>query len=346
VPAASAKPEIHPVRWQPPPVDPLPEFGLPALTLVPMPGHGPEDVVTDAAGALWTGLVDGRIVRLTPDGDATVVADTGGRPLGLHVARDGRVLVCDSHRGLLALHPQSGELSTLTSTVGVDGAGSTRGGRPLRFCSNVTETADGTIYFTESTSDFHYEWFKAAILEARGTGGLYRLNADGSVSTLVSGLYFANGLTVTADGSALVFAETQGRRLSKYWLTGPQAGTVTPLARHLPGMPDNISTGADGRIWVALVCPVNAAAEWLAPRPPVLRRLLWRLPAALQPDMPSEVWAVAFDPGSGAPVAGIRGKHPRFGQVTGLVERDGRLWLSTIGSDALAHCALPEPSRS
>ncbi|MHA3023350.1 SMP-30/gluconolactonase/LRE family protein [Mycobacterium sp. BMJ-28] len=333
MPATPAKPSIHPVRWQPPPVAPLPDFPLPELTVVPVPGHGPEDVVTDTDGALWTGLVDGRIVRVTPDGVATVAAHTGGRPLGLHIARDGRVLVCDSHRGLLALDPGTGALSTLVADVD---------GRPLRFCSNVTETGHGTIYFTESTSDFHFEWFKAAILEARGTGGLYRLNPDGTVSTLADGLYFANGVTVTADGSALVFAETQGRRLSKYWLTGHRAGTVTPLAQHLPGMPDNISTGSDGRIWVALVCPVNAPAEWLAPRAPVLRRLLWRLPAGLQPDMPSQVWAVAFDPDSGAAVAGIRGTDPRFGQVTGVVERDGRLWMSTIGSSALAHCALPK----
>lgn len=343
--AAVEKPAIRPVRWQPPPVDPLPDYPLPELTLVPVPGPGPEDVVTDAQGRLWTGLADGRIVRLDPDGAATVVADTGGRPLGMHVARDGRILVCDSHRGLLALDPGTGELTTLTRTVPADGvgsAGSAPRGRPLRFCSNVTETDDGTIYFTESTSDYHYEWFRAAIMDARGTGGLYRLNNDGTVDTLAGGLYFANGLTVTADGSALVFAETQARRLSKYWLTGPQSGTVTPLAQHLPGMPDNICTGADGRIWVALVCPVNKPADWLAARPPVLRRVVWKLPAALQPQMPSEVWAVAFDPDSGTPVAGIHGRHPRFGQVTGLIERDGRLWLSTIGSAALAHCALPK----
>ncbi|PRC50582.1 strictosidine synthase, partial [Mycobacterium sp. ITM-2017-0098] len=91
--------------------------------------------------------------------------------------------------------------------------------------------------------------YVGAILEARGRGALHRLEPDGSVTTLVDGLYFANGVTPTADGSALVFAETQGRRLSKYWLTGPKAGSVTPLAVHLPAMPDNLSTGADGRIW-------------------------------------------------------------------------------------------------
>ena len=82
---------------------------------------------------------------------------------------------------------------------------------------------------------------------------MFRLDTDGTVSTLVDGLYFANGVTPTADGSALVFAETQARRLSKYWLTGPQAGSMTGLAVNLPGMPDNLSTGGDGRIWTAMV---------------------------------------------------------------------------------------------
>lgn len=327
----SRKPPIDPVRWTPPPVDDLPEFGPVELTIVPMPGDGPEDVVADADGRLWTGLVDGRIVRVAPDGGATVVAETGGRPLGMHVARDGRVLICDSHGGLLALDPATGTLSTLVESVQ---------GRPLMFCSNVTETADGTIYFTESTSRFHYEHFGAAVLEARGSGSLFRLGTDGAVTTLADGLYFTNGVTATADESALVFAETQGRRLSKYWLTGPQAGMVTPLAVNLPGMPDNISTGSDGRIWVALVSPINPAAEKLAPRSPLLRQLVWRLPDALQPRIKSQVWVVAFDPDSGAAVSGVRCKHPEFGVVTGVCESGGRLWMSTIEYPALAYTHL------
>ncbi|MFV8053487.1 SMP-30/gluconolactonase/LRE family protein [Mycobacterium sp. 48b] len=327
------KPPIDPVRWTPPPIDPLPDLGPAELTIVPMPGDGPEDVVADAAGQLWTGLVDGRIVRVSPDGAATVVADTGGRPLGLHVARDGRVLICDSHRGLLALDPATGTLSALVESVH---------GRPLRFCSNVTETSDGTMFFTESTSHFHFEHFSGAIMEARGRGSLFRLDPDGTVTTVVDGLYFANGVTTTADESALVFAETQGRRLSKYWLSGPQAGTVTPLAVHLPGYPDNISTGRDGRIWVAMVSPPNAAAEWLAPRAPLIRKLLWRLPDRLQPKIRPQVWVLAFDADSGDVVAGVQTIRPDFGTVTGVVESAGRLWMSTIEFPALAYTDLGE----
>ena len=326
------KPPIRPVRWQAPPIEPLPAVGSKPLTVVRLSGDGPEDVVVDAEGWLWTGVLDGRILRVSPDGATqTVVADTGGRPLGLHVARDGRVLVCDSHRGLLALDPGTGALEVLTSSVD---------GRPLTFCSNVTETADGTVYFTESTAQWRFEHFLAPILEGRGTGGLYRLEPDGGVTTLLSGLYFANGLTVTADGSALVFAETMGRRLSKYWLTGPRAGTVTPLAQHLAGMPDNISTGADGRIWVALVTPANPQMEALLGKAPWMRKLLWQLPAKVQPKIEPEVWVVGFDPESGAVVGGVRTKLADFGGVTGVVESGGRLWMSTIEFPALAYCEL------
>lgn len=326
------KPRVDPVRWQPPPVDPLPDFGTAALTVVPMPGDAPEDIVVDPDGALWTGLVDGRIVRIGADGEVRVVGQITGRPLGLTVAHDGRLLICSSPGGLLAMDRNAGSTEVLVDAVNF---------RPLQFCSNVVELPDGTIYFTESTAKFTYDHFKGAIIEARGDGGLFRRDPDGTVTTLADNLYFANGLTVTADGSALVFAESQGRRLSKYWLTGPAAGTITPLAEHLAGMPDNISTGSDGRIWVAMVNKANAAADFLAPRAPWLRKLVWSLPDRLQPQISPEVWAVAFDPDSGAAVAGVRMTHPEFGVVTGLVEHDGRLWMSSIGFPAVAHCPLP-----
>ena len=335
----SPRPAVDPVRWQPPPVGSLPDFGPAELTVVPMPGDAPEDVVAGPDGTLFTGLVDGRIVRVGPGGDpgpdVRVVGEVPGRPLGLAVARDGRLLICTSPGGLVAMDISGspGRTEVLADAVNF---------RPLNFCSNVVELPDGTIYFTESTAKFSYAHFKGAVFEARGDGALNRLDPDGTVHPVLTNLYFANGLTLTADGSALVFAETQGRRLSKYWLTGPKAGTVTRLAENLPGMPDNISTGSDGRIWVAMVSRRNAAADLLAPRAPMLRKLIWRLPDRLQPQISPEVWAVAFDPDTGAAVAGVRMTHPGFGVVTGLVEHEGRLWMSSIGYPALAHCALPD----
>jgi sugar lactone lactonase YvrE len=332
VASTTRKPPIDPVRWTPPPVDPLPDFPSLDLTVVSVPGDAPEDVVVDGEGQIWAGLIDGKIVRIPPQGGApVVVAEIDNRPLGLHVARDGRLLVCSSPGGLLVLDPATGAVETLVSEVD---------GRPLQFCSNVTELADGTIYFTESTSAFTYEHFLGPIFEARNRGSVFRRDPDGTVLTVVPGLYFANGITPTNDGSALVFAETQARRLSKYWLTGEKAGTVTPLVANLPGSPDNLSTGADGRIWCAMVSPTNVIAELLPKSPPALRKLLWRLPDRAQPKIKPIVWAVAFDPDTGNAVAGVRTEHPQFGMVTGLVEADGKLWMGCIGSPAVAYVDL------
>jgi hypothetical protein len=71
-----------------------------------------------------------------------------------------------------------------------------------------------------------------------------------------------------------------------------------------------------------------------------LRKLLWKLPERLQPQIKPEVWAVAFDPDTGDVVAGLHTEHPSFGMVTGLVEADSKLWMGCIGSSAVAYCEL------
>lgn len=320
------KPPVDPVRWQPPPLRNLPPPNLNgSLRVIGVPGHAPEDVVVDAAGALWTGTDDGAIIRIR-NGRAEVVANTGGRPLGLAVARDGRLLICDSHRGLLRLDSATGVFETLVSEVA---------GRRLMFCSNVVESSDGTIYFTESTARFHYEYYKGAVLEARPSGSLFRRDVDGTVTTLATGLRFANGVALTADESALVVAETTACRVSKYPLTDSGVGEPVPLIEHLPGYPDNISLAPDGRIWVALVSERNAIGEWLTPRAPIVRRLMWKLPYSWMPSPKPLVWAIAIDL-DGRLHAQLRTVDPRFGLATGLVEHDGKLWLGCIGSSAVA----------
>ena len=103
---------------------------------------------------------------------------------------------------------------------------------------------------------------------------------------------------------------------------------------------DNLSTGADGRIWCAFVTTANPVADRLAKGSPLMRKVLWRLPPRLQPKPGSVVWVVAFDPDSGDAVAGLRTEHPGFGQVTGMVEADGTLWMSSIGGPAVARIDL------
>jgi sugar lactone lactonase YvrE len=106
---------------------------LPAYDLVPLPGEGPEDVIVGSDGLIYTGLLDGRILAVAPkDGAVREVAKTGGRPLGLEATTDGRLLICDSPKGLVELNLKTGALTTLVTHDGAE---------PLIFCSNVVAAA-------------------------------------------------------------------------------------------------------------------------------------------------------------------------------------------------------------
>src|SRR5437870_12458392 len=102
---------VKPVVWQPPtrpdrakrrtgniPID---------VEVIGLPGNGGEDVLIDEDGSVLTGIDDGRILRIWPDGRAVFeVADTGGRPLGLEFHPAGGLVVCDADLGLLRVSPE------------------------------------------------------------------------------------------------------------------------------------------------------------------------------------------------------------------------------------------------
>lgn len=322
---------IEPVVWKPPHATARAKANrgsepLPPLRLLPLPGSGPEDVVVGADGEIYTGLADGRVVSVDPDdGRVRVAGDTRGRPLGLEVLADGRLLVCDSHRGLLRLDPATGTVEPLVEQVG---------GRPLMFASNVVAARDGAIYFTESSTRFHIEGWKAAIVEHRCDGRLFRLDVDGTVEVLLDGLSFANGLVLTPDESAVVVAETGTYQLTRLQLTGPGAGRKEPLVGNLPGSPDNLSIDADGTIWVAMASARDPRLDQLLASPPVLRKLVMAVPERLQPAVRRTVWVLGVDL-TGRVVRDLQGPGDTFAMVTGVVRSGDRLYLGSLIGSAL-----------
>jgi hypothetical protein len=69
-----------------------------SFKVIPVPGHGAEDVVVATsgpdAGCVYTGTEDGAIFRISADQRRVDrIADTGGRPLGIELYPDGRLLV-------------------------------------------------------------------------------------------------------------------------------------------------------------------------------------------------------------------------------------------------------------
>lgn len=328
------RPKIEPVVWKAPKVDPAsrpPRNSLPPLTLLRINGIGPEDVLVDEKGHVFTGVEDGRILRLTPDGRRLdTIADTGGRPLGLEFHPDGRLLVCDAYRGLLLIERASGEIEVLIE-----------GGADMRLCNNAAVATDGTIYFTDSSARFDLKNYMADVFEHSGTGRLLRRDPDGTVATVLSGLQFANGVALTPDESAVIVAQTTSYQLDKVWLTGERAGAHEVLADNLPGFPDNLSTGSDGLIWIAMATPRDPTLDFAHARHPMLRKLIHAMPENIRPKEKKTAWARAIDGASGKVVHDYFGKPAEFYMATGIRERDGRVYLGSLHTRAIGVFDLP-----
>jgi sugar lactone lactonase YvrE len=320
------RPAIDPVVWRPAKATDRPAKNtLPPLTVIQVNGHGTEDVLVDH-GHVYTGVDDGRILRLTEDGRRLdTVADTGGRPLGIESYPDGRLLVCDAARGLLLVDRVNGDVEVLVER-----------GPDLRVCNNAAVAADGTVYFTDSTNRFDLEYWKADLLEHRGTGRLLRRDPDGTVETLAGGLHFANGVALATNESYVVVAQTGAYQLDRITLTGERQGEAEVLAAGMPGFPDNISTGSDGLIWIAMASPRVAALDITSRLHPAIRKAIWALPEPLQVKEKRTIWARALDGRTGAVVHDFCGNRPDFHMVTGVREAGGTVYLGSLGERAVA----------
>ena len=79
---------------------------------------GPEDIAVDAAGHIYAGMGDGRIMRLGIDSDsAELFVNTGGRPSGMAFDAGGNLIMADSEKGLLSIAPDA-VITLLTNEAG------------------------------------------------------------------------------------------------------------------------------------------------------------------------------------------------------------------------------------
>jgi sugar lactone lactonase YvrE len=330
------KTRLIPRRWRPPQDVGLrgpfaPNDALARLEVIPLPGTGAEDVAVDTTGAIYTGTREGYVLRVSPDGRSIErIAQTGGRPLGIEVHPEGWLVVCDAHRGLLRIDPESGEITVLVNSVE---------GRPMRFTNNCAVGRDGTIYFSDSSQYFGLDEFKGDILSHTGSGRLIRRDPDGTVTVLLDDLDFANGVALSQDEAFVLVAETGGYRVTRLDLAGPEAGRRSVIIDNLPGMPDNMSTGSDGVFWIALPSARNKLLDLLLSRPGYLRTAVWSMPERLQPDATRITWVVGID-GEGDVVHNLQASGKDFHYVTGVREHDGRLYLGSLVEPGIASVAL------
>lgn len=301
---------------------------------------GPEHIAVGPDGKLYTTVLSGNILRMDPDGTNPVVfANTGGRVLGFDFDASGNLIAADAYKGLLAISP-AGVVSLLTNSVG---------GESIIYADAVVVAKSGKMYFSDASTRFGpAKWggtFAASfldILEQSATGRILEYDPHTRhTRVLVRGLSFANGVTLTADQTQLLVVETGKYRVWKIALTDNDldlsGGTSIPgaqvLMSNLPGFPDNLMRGRDGRIWLGFTKPrsplIDALAQW-----PALRKVTLRLPKVLWPVPKVYGHVIAIDE-NGKVLQDLQDPSGQYPETTAVTETADRLYVQSLHAPAL-----------
>ena len=142
--------------------------------------------------------------------------------------------------------------------------------------------------------------------------------------------------TVAADpaGKFLLVNETAEYRVWRYELQGPDAGTAKVILDNLPGFPDNILAGQQGRFWLGFTSPRLPIVDKLADKP-FVRKMVERLPAFLRPGAKHYGHVLAIS-GEGKVLANLQDPDAAYPLTTGVFETDDYLYVSSLIAPCLA----------
>ncbi|MFT4651305.1 MAG: sugar lactone lactonase YvrE [Porticoccaceae bacterium] len=329
---------VEPVSWNAPAdkgfVDDFEQNSrLDAIEIINLPDtHGPEGLAL-LGNEVYAATREGWIVRYNQDtGEQVKWVNTQGSPLGIVFDANNNLLIADAYKGLLTVSP-AGDISLLTRTVD---------GTDIDYADDLDVAADGKIYFSDASTKFGAQTnggtYAASLLDTMEHGGHGRLlvydPVDQTTKMLMDGLNFANGVAVDADSQFVLVNETGSYRIHKYWLKGDKRGQSEVLIDNLPGFPDNVVRGNDGRFWVGLVSPRSKPLDDLSASP-LMRKIFQRLPPFMRPQaVPySHIFAMT---GQGEILTSLQDPDGQYHTNTGALETNDWLYISSLHADNLA----------
>lgn len=184
-----------------------------------------------AAGG-WKDMTNGVPKAFRPLGISYFEDDTHRRLFVVNEAINGVELFDIEEDGTL-IHLNSFTERRLTSPNNIVGVGPT----------SFYVTNDVKPGRSSTMGTFHF-------LSRAASGEIFY--SDGTVwQQVASGLKFANGIDISADGEQLYVAETTGKTVRAY-NRNLATNAITPAREYeIPFLPDNIAVNEDGQVWVA-----------------------------------------------------------------------------------------------
>ncbi|MDT8863056.1 SMP-30/gluconolactonase/LRE family protein [Alkalihalobacillus sp. MEB130] len=296
---------------------------------------------------LYAAMEDGEIIRVRPDGsESEVVVNTGGRPLGFDFDSEGALIIADplygDHGGILRVTNLGvgAEIELLTDSADGD---------PISFADAVIVAENGLIYFSDASLLVKAKEIgdvgKAGeldILANSSTGRVLEYNPiTKQTRVLMTDLSFANGIALSEDEEHLLINETGKYRVWKLDVNAEnvsafeQDESAQILIDNLPGLPDNIMQGKEGRYWIGLIHPRNAFLDYSANKP-WLRSIAMRLPDFMLPKGNGHSHVIAINE-LGNVLVDLQDSDGSYREITGATETDDKLFfhhlndLNTIG---------------
>ncbi len=314
---------------------------LAGMQLIDLHGEvGPEHIAFGPDGKLYTTVASGNILRMSADGSGQeVFANTTGRVLGFAFDAKGNLIAADAIKGLLSISPDR-KVTVLTDHVDGD---------PIRYADAVVVAKNGKMYFSDASTRFApKDWggtFEASILdilEQSSTGRVLEFDPAGNTTRVIAhGLSFANGVALSQDEASLFVNETGKYRVWKIAVAAQNvqvsAHTASTDAKvlfdNLPGYPDNLMRGRDGKIWLGFAKPRNSTIDNFAEKP-WLRSLTLRLPRAMWPIPKAYGHVMAFKD-DGQIVADLQDPSGAYPETTSITETEDRLYVQSLHATAL-----------
>ena len=190
----------------------------------------------DRTGNLYvTDIPFGRVFRVSPDGEWTLVTEYDGWPNGLKIHRDGTIYITDYKRGIVTLDPATGAITPFLETVGSEA---------FKGVNDLIFSADGDLYFTDQGQTGLQD----------PTGRVYRYDTGGRLTCLLNTVPSPNGLALSADGASLFVAVTRAQAVWRIPLQFHNPiGKVGVFAHLHGGMggPDGLAMDAEGCLCIA-----------------------------------------------------------------------------------------------
>lgn len=197
--------------------------------------HGEGPVWDAQAGKLrWVDMLVGDIMSMVPSTARVQRLHVGEVAAAVRPRRSGGLVVA-VERGFALMDP---------------------GEEAIRFLSPLW--SDNTTRMNDGGCDPQGRFYcgTMALDESPGKGALYRLDPDGSVTTVLTGVTVSNGLAWSADGTLAYYVDTATQRIDQFDFDST-SGTfhnrrpVVNVAAEA-GMPDGLTTDAEGGLWLAL----------------------------------------------------------------------------------------------